>query len=277
MSSFKGSQGRSGFRHSKIKWNIFKELLLNNAEGSQRVCRDGSGVFLGEPDYLLHFWRLNVVQGCKTNRGGIWLRLRPWWQECGSLGLRYSLQQRRSWGAGWIPALYVNCSFTVPSQDFNPPPQHLRSLNRGSRGRKHWGTDQHRWLLDLVTLKPTTWTPKSQTCFSLHFPDNHMQYTSPYASDKGQSGWKCTCVKDTWSPALHYTLYQLLRFNSVSPCRIKFVLWSAIFNECFLTLMLNRPQLLHIPSANAEKCPRFSVASFHPVGLRLLENAETTW
>lgn len=122
MSSFKGSQGRSGFRHSKIKWNIFKELLLNNAEGSQRVCRDGSGVFLGEPDYLLHFWRLNVVQGCKTNRGGIWLRLRPWWQECGSLGLRYSLQQRRSWGAGWIPALYVNCSFTVPSQDFNPPP-----------------------------------------------------------------------------------------------------------------------------------------------------------
>lgn len=121
MSSFKGSQGRSGFRHSKIKWNIFKELLLNNTEGSQRVCRDGSGVFLGEPDYLLHFWRLNVVQGCKTNRGGIWLRLRPRWQECGSHGLRYSLQQRRSCGAGWIPALYFNCSFTVPSQDFIPP------------------------------------------------------------------------------------------------------------------------------------------------------------
>lgn len=107
---------------------MFKEFLLNNTEGSQRLCREkGLRSFSGEPDYRLHFWRLHVVQGCKTNHSGIWLTRRPWWQQCGSNGLHYSLQQWRSCGAGWILALGFQCSFPE-----HPPPQLLQSLNRGS-------------------------------------------------------------------------------------------------------------------------------------------------
>lgn len=40
-----GLEGQEGFGCSKIKLNMFKDLLLNNTEGSQRVCREkGSGV-----------------------------------------------------------------------------------------------------------------------------------------------------------------------------------------------------------------------------------------
>lgn len=142
---------------------MFKELLLNNTEGSQRLCREkGLRSFSGEPDYRLHFWRLHVVQGCKTNHSGIWLTRRPWWQQCGSNGLHYSLQQWRSCGAGWILALGFQCSFPKHS----PPPSPATPIvEPRQRGRKHWGTHQHHRLLDLVTLKPTTWTPNPRPVF----------------------------------------------------------------------------------------------------------------
>lgn len=35
--------------------------------------------------------------------------------------------------------------------------------------------------------------PQPQTCFSLHFPNNHMQYMSAYMFNRGRSVCKCIC------------------------------------------------------------------------------------
>lgn len=45
------------------------------------------------------------------------------------------------------------------------PPPASPIVEPRQRGRKHWGTHQHHRLLDLVTRKPTTWTPNPRPVF----------------------------------------------------------------------------------------------------------------
>lgn len=124
------------------------------------------------------------------------------------------------WGradSGRILALAFNCSFTVPSPHFvHPLPTNISNRWTEAAGQEALGHKPAPSASGSCHFKTHNLNPKSQTCFSLHFPDNHMQYTSPSLFDRGQSECKCTYVKDRWGPASQWASYWLLRFNSVN-------------------------------------------------------------